>query len=524
MGDPGSPHNKDLPLSRLLGLPLILLGILSEVESTAAQSGDSKYVPGQNYALPKVPLAPPVTTEPFLGYPPVTTDQRVFGQMLRAGQFAELDSALNQLQAMQVADIRREYDFTEAFGAFDTPDSTIGAAVEAWVLDRPQSHHALVARAAGNLSRAWRIRDRNSDGKLDGKEYREMSRLVGLAVRDSRAALAIDEGDLAAYDALLRAMLFDGDVAAQQGEFERGYARNRGSFILAFQLFNNLQPEYNGSHQAMADFASRIAADSSLNPRLATMAGMMDAHLASDARANRDQTRAMQYIKRAFDHGADPDFLYTRAMLWWQDQDLGRALADLNGRLAQRPQDYLGLHMHGQIVQMLGNLAYGAERQRALQQAKTDYELILAIDPQEDAIREQLRQVDFELKECPEEHGACGGREIGFWRTLERMFRDAKQILVILGAAFFINIWNFVQWIRRKFYLPRYVHLLALAALGLVIVIDIMWVRSGLPMAMRRWMAIPFFPGFVYYLFIGFGGAALAWKRGPGRDVADDPD
>lgn len=351
-----------------------------------------------------------------------------------------------------------------------------------------------------------------------------MLRLAGLAIADSRAALAIDAGHLVGYNELLRAMLFEGDVAAQQVEFDRGYQHNKGSFVLTYQFFNNLQPEYGGSHEQMEAFAATIAADSTVNPRLATMAGMMDAHLSSDARGSGNMPAAMRHMNQALRYGADPEILYTRALLWWQDQDQGRALADLNAVLAQRPQSYLGLHMHGQITQLLGNLAYGAERGRALQQARADYELILAIDPQEDAIREQLRQVDFELKECPEEHGACGGREIGFWRTLQRMFRDAQQILVILGAALLVSGWNFVQWIRRRCYLPRYIHLLALGALGLVIVIDIMWVTSGLPMAMRRWMAIPFFPGFVYYLFIGFGGAAHAWKRGPGRTLEGRPD
>ena len=90
-----------------------------------------------------------------------------------------------------------------------------------------------------------------------------------------------------------------------------------------------------------------------------------------------------------------------------------------------------------------------------------------------------------------------------------------------VAAACIAGVVHFVLWRRNGFYLPRYVHLLAICALLVGF-----WLNAGItpdaPVA--RWgtpgqiLIILIGPAMVYTFFIVHGGAAAAARRQPPKE------
>lgn len=457
------------------------------------------------YRIPDSLLAIPApSTEETFGYPAVSVDKRVVVQMLRSGSYAELDQYFSRLQSATLSRIQLEYDFLDASRAFNTGDTTLGPLIEAWIASAPASAHARTARATWYLGRAWYVRGGGFAKEVSEGAMWEMGRYAALAGQEARTALELDSTHLIAYYELLRALQLTGEPA--EGVLGAGRRHFPGSYILPRQHLNRLLPRWGGSYRAMAAFAAHVAADSLLNPRLVTLQGAVAADLSKIALSAKDFDEAIGQANAALRYGPELFYLLQRGEVFVRFLDNGRGIADLNAVLARRPQDPDALRYHGWAAGQAASGTLGHERRAALAQSRADFELILAFDPTDSLALEGLARAVHEQEHCPNDFRECGGSQAGVWATLKAVFRDMGRMLAFLGVLGFVGVWGFFKWARNGFWVPGYVHLLAFAALALVVVIDIMWVRTGMPMTTRRWLVIPFFPGVVYFLFIGLGG------------------
>ena len=103
--------------------------------------------------------------------------------------------------------------------------------------------------------------------------------------------------------------------------------------------------------------------------------------------------------------------------------------------------------------------------------------------------------------------------EFGFLATLKRIavqLYDAGESAGLLG---FLTLADFLLWRKYRYWIPRYVHLLAVGAFLLICWLNWMWIRAGGELTVRRVIIILFFPAIVYLFFIGAGGVRAAMSK-----------
>jgi hypothetical protein len=98
----------------------------------------------------------------------------------------------------------------------------------------------------------------------------------------------------------------------------------------------------------------------------------------------------------------------------------------------------------------------------------------------------------------------------GFVATLWATLRDLYTLLDWWGALLFVSVADLLLWRKYGFWVPRYVHLLAAGALGLILWLNWMWVSAGGEFTMRRGIVIALFPLLVYFIFVSHGGVKAA--------------
>jgi protein-disulfide isomerase len=87
--------------------------------------------------------------------------------------------------------------------------------------------------------------------------------------------------------------------------------------------------------------------------------------------------------------------------------------------------------------------------------------------------------------------------------------------------------WSFREWWRQKFWTPRVVHVSAVLALAVIILINVDWVMSGGQMWTQRYVVVALFGIFPYVVYLVFlGPKFLGRRRAPAatRDVEADSD
>ncbi|MEO8635611.1 MAG: DUF4034 domain-containing protein [Gemmatimonadales bacterium] len=488
---------------RLLSAIAAALCIGLQTGHVAAQQADS--FPAI-YRVPASQLAiPPLASVEILGYPGVTVDKRVVVQMLRQRDFSGLDRYFTGLQDAVRKRIQLEYDLVDATGAFATADSTLQPLLDEWVAAAPASAHARTARAHWYLARAWQASDASPSRSGEVADYAHP------ATEELTGALRIDGAQFMATSGLLEVMMLQGDRTQARALFDAARKFYPGSHYLPHRYLFLLQPRWGGSYEAMATFAAEVAADSLLNPRLRTFLGAVEADRSDMAIEAVNFDEAVRHASAALQYGPEFYYLVQRGHARVQFTDNGRGITDLNAALSQRPQYSEALEFHAVAALSSADYSIEVERQIALRQAIHDFQLILSFDPVDRDALKGLKDASFELTTCPDAHRECGGSEAGAVKVFAAVWQDIAKYLASLGVLAFVGYWGFAKWVHGGLWLPGYIHVLALLALVTVCFVDYQWVQTGSPMTLRRWIVIPVFPGLVYFLFIGLGGAS--WGR-----------
>ncbi|HMV33480.1 MAG TPA: hypothetical protein PKA50_15280 [Gemmatimonadales bacterium] len=103
--------------------------------------------------------------------------------------------------------------------------------------------------------------------------------------------------------------------------------------------------------------------------------------------------------------------------------------------------------------------------------------------------------------------------DFGLWATLKRTMKDLYAAGDSLGLFGILTLTNFTLWRRYKYWIPRYVHLLAFLALLTIVWLNWMWIQAGGQLTVRRVIIILTFPAIVYFFFVGAGGIKGALAR-----------
>ena len=95
------------------------------------------------------------------------------------------------------------------------------------------------------------------------------------------------------------------------------------------------------------------------------------------------------------------------------------------------------------------------------------------------------------------------------WATL----KDFYDALDWLGALAFVSVADLLLWRKYGFWVPRYVHVLAMGALALILGLNWMWLQAGGEFSLRRGIVIVLFPLLVYFIFVSYGGVKAAARH-----------
>lgn len=456
----------------------------------------------------------------LLGYPAITVDKRVVRQLLLARSFDELDRMFTDLEVQVGERIQSEYAWVTANRAFATADSTLEEPLNAWVAASPASSHALAARATYLLARAWQRRGTNYIRETTGAAIRAMNELAAQSAQDAMAALQRDSTNLVGYGELIDVLQLSGDTEGASGVYQAGQRHFRGSYYLADTFMNLLEPRWGGSFEQMDRFASQVASDSGFNPRLATLLGSSEAERARQADGDEDYTGMLAHINNAFQYGPEIDYYLTRGDAYNHLGNYGRAIEDINTALSVTPQNPRALQLHGIATMSSADWQVGDARVAALNQAKSDFELLLSFDPKDDFGLEQLPRVKASLRVCPRDWHLCPQTREPGTPSVDEIKQMRTQLFRVLGIALVLSSWGIYRWIKSGFWIPRYIHLLAALALFIVCFIDVLWIKAGGKMTIGRWTTIPIFPFVIYFIFIGLGGVVFSPRPAQGRTAA----
>lgn len=105
----------------------------------------------------------------------------------------------------------------------------------------------------------------------------------------------------------------------------------------------------------------------------------------------------------------------------------------------------------------------------------------------------------------------------GLVASLGDTIGNSYDALDCLGALAF-GVADLLLWRKYGFWVPRYVHALAAAALGLILWLNWMWLRAGGELTVRRGIIIVLFPLLVYFIFVSYGGVQAAAGERDRRD------
>ncbi|HSB55128.1 MAG TPA: hypothetical protein VLD58_12260 [Gemmatimonadales bacterium] len=344
------------------------------------------------------------------------------------------------------------------------------------------------------------------------------------ALDDAREAIRLDSANYNAYGELLDGLALAGD----QGEARTVYDASRraypGSHYLAHLFIKRLEPRWGGSYEAMNAFAAEIAADSLINPRLRTFLGAAENDIADMAIGRDSIMMALRHANASLRYGPELYYLVDRGHANAHFGDYARAITDLNAVLAQWPHFVPALENHAEAISYSAFYVRGGERSIVLKELISQYQLILSLEPANTWARNGLKDALYELATCPEFAPECGNSQAGVVSVVQSVWRDIRWLLGYLGVAGFISWRAYLRWAKSGFYLPRYVHLIALLALLTIGYIQRLWVLTGAPMTLRRWVVTATLPLLVYILFIGLGGARHAQQaRAPAPPAPRKP-
>lgn len=476
----------------------------------------------------------------FHGYPALDLARLEFSDLLRDGAYAELEERLRQLGEDVRDDVRWERHLSEAYRAFEITDAEGVAALAAWAETSPGSPAPLFAKARQQLATIERLRDEGALPPEPTGAYQGEERLLD---SDDEAYAFLES----ARDALARAAeiepthylgyLIALEVEQQVGWTPRTMALLREatthyplSALLREQAAVNSLPQWGGT----IDIVRRIAADAaplaSSNPRLSVLEGfefLADARLAM---VYLDLPAVLAAQSRALEAGETSRAYDERGLTYARGYDYVRSLEDFNGALELRPWDDYALRRRATALYQIAFHVPSDVRSRLLNAAASDYALAVRLDPGDSTRVRSSRNFHRIAAACVEDSDTCldayepatastfldgrgrvlgvVGRLVSDLGTLFRSFglRTGLPLLVMVAGT--IALWR-----KSGFWLPRYVHVLALASLVPIVYINWLWVRSGGPMWTRRYLLIAAFPLSVYFIFLTYGGLRAALGR-----------
>lgn len=485
-------------------------------------------------------VARPAPTPPPVGRHILAAERQELLDLLDLGMFALLDDEFAELRANLARDIRWEDQLVDSYMAFGGPRAEIFDRLDEWVrASGAWSATPWVARAWFWWARAeeWdRERSRPGDSAEADANADEAIR-AGRS--DARRALELDPGDMGAHVALLR---LDGIYLMGNRSLdivEAALARFPASHRVRWEALWRVRPIKGGSYELMQALIDEAQTRLDANPRLSGLAGWVALDEAARLRDRGDLAGALRKLDEAEARGATGWLHHMRALTWMAGADPARALAEANLAVAAEPAAWQVLDVRARILSWIAGFSLG-QAEDLLAQALADQDDALALQPLSFRGLEQRQRIAAFHADCAHSvfrcfaHTDTGTGEpsevtdpeswwlrvimfvLGIPLTLLLVLIEGERyyLLPLPLAALWAIGWNWVEWRRHTYWVPRTVHVMAVLAFLMIVGINVAWVRAGGTMWTQRYVVIVVCVLVPYLVYLTLGGPRWMSYRG----------
>lgn len=275
--------------------------------------------------------------------------------LLRAGAYDPLMLELKNVSETMRKDKTREGYYWQAFKAFEDPDPSIEPKLDEWIKLNPGCADAYAARAGYYMRTGWNVRGYGWAKDVAQEQWGKMAEYFRKAAKDALQGLKLDPQNLYCYDVLISIGMSIGRKDVTQQVFQKALTVDPGSLEIWVSYIWSLLPRWGGSHREMQEVVDESRQYLGVNPRLKVLGGFLpfDEGWALEDRG--DYQSAIRDYSRAISFGAWQDFYYQRAMCYYNLDEYGPALVDVERALKLSPQntDYMCLEAEAMLA--LGN-------------------------------------------------------------------------------------------------------------------------------------------------------------------------
>jgi tetratricopeptide (TPR) repeat protein len=269
------------------------------------------------------------------GYPKKTVSVLCMHSLLRNRRFEELTRYVDGIQREFESDFRKEYWPTDALSAFGALDPAFEALLDEWVAQHPNSFAPYAARGNYRSSLASHYRGGEFIAKTPPAQLAAMNAELDRAQQDYERALMLEPDALDPHLGLIS----DGKHRGRaQQAFERAVTRFPLSFRLYFAAMSARTPRWGGSYAIMSAIADRAQRDTSRNPRLEILPGVVELARAEDLTTAKDYQGALAAAIRAQSFGENWTFFAERGEAQAHLGDFKSAVAEYDRALALRSE------------------------------------------------------------------------------------------------------------------------------------------------------------------------------------------
>jgi hypothetical protein len=310
-------------------------------------------------------------------------------RLVRTQPYDSIEIALQFARDEAAVDVRAEWRYYDSYVALQEP--SLRPALDAWIVTRPRSVEARIARGMHFVALAGTRRGGAFAAQTSGGQFRAMEATLDSALVDIRVALKLDPAALAAYWVLQRAAGSSGQRDVRP-TYDAALRLSPASFVTRWLTITSLTPRWGGAHASMERLASEAQQYAAQNPELRTLQGFSKWDQADIAWRDEDVERAISQAKASMAFGESYTLCLKAArILWYYDRE-PEALPFAQCAVAHRGGSADGHLTLGQVWYGMGRLdpvSRTAYYQRARESASLAYQL----DPIDERVSEFWRDM-----------------------------------------------------------------------------------------------------------------------------------
>jgi len=191
--------------------------------------------------------------------PPPLTSQEVMSNaehinMLRKGQYVELDREMNQIQRDYEEGRRDDINLSHLFRAFYDTDPALDVKYEAWIAAFPHSYAAYEAQGIYYRRYGYQIRGSNYAGKTAPQKFEEMQLYLNRAMDKHKHAMSLTAKPMLTYYNVLSIAKLSGSRPTAKKMMELAIQADPKNYIVRFKYMLMLETRWGGSLNEMKQF------------------------------------------------------------------------------------------------------------------------------------------------------------------------------------------------------------------------------------------------------------------------------